>query len=560
MNTLFRNNMVFISSLILFLLQLQFSSLVLGEMLHPSDNASVSDDVLSRRWPNGVIPYTVVVDSTTTHTEADFDTNRQWEALTHGAVRFVKRTTENPYIEVNIGADNSTKVLRGIREGNGTLLTGKRKIWIRPTSSYNINHELGHVLGMWHQQRHPDSEQCVTQHNETPSQLHASKFIGQYSSDSIMHYRRGSSDFTSWLVDPTDPTICHEMLWTDPPSDFDVNYVLKMYGVNGEYLNHTDWCSGRGRKRVYMGDFNGDGLDDLLCHTRESVVDAGGYRFIDYAESNSTNVFGSGDWETTSNRFCKLAHRNLYIGDFNGDDRDDLLCHDNKDGRRFIDYANSSGHLNGTNSRPDSYCAGSGKTIYVGDYDGDGKDDMLCHTKSLGGVSIDFAIDGFNGEDWNSGSDVWCKKSSRSIIVGDFNSDGRDDMICHDINDGHRWIDYANSNGHFNGSEWNSKKPFCRGSNRTVYAADVDGNGRDDLICHNRKIGSIAVDFASSSTRNEGSKLWKANTFREISFCNAQDAHLLIGRLPKNSASTQPDSLFCHNRATGHQAARYDFD
>jgi hypothetical protein len=252
------------------------------------------------------------------------------------------------------------------------------------------------------------------------------------------------------------------------------------------------------------------------------------------------------------------------LGDFNGDGKDDLLCHDSDDGRRFIDHANANGHLNGTDTRLDSYCAGSGKKIYVGDYDGDGKDDMLCHTKNSGTLSIDYAIDGFNGGDWSS-DDAWCRKDTRSIIVGDFNSDNRDDMICHDMSDGHRWIDYANNSGHFRGSEWNSKSgagasTFCWGSNRNVYAADVDGNGRDDLICHNRKIGSIAVDFASSSTRNEGSQLWKANTFREISFCNAQDAHLLVGRLPKNNTGPQPDSLFCHNRATGHQAARYDFD
>ena len=67
MKTLFRNDVVLVSSLILFLFPLMFSSLVSGEMLHPSDNASVSDDVLKRRWPNGVIPYTVVLDSGTTY-------------------------------------------------------------------------------------------------------------------------------------------------------------------------------------------------------------------------------------------------------------------------------------------------------------------------------------------------------------------------------------------------------------------------------------------------------------------------------------------------------------
>lgn len=585
MKTFLESYTIFVSSLILILLSLLFGSLVWGGMLHPSDNASVSDDVRLRRWPNGVIPYTVVVDSTvftkvvdsTVFTNAqvainEFNNNKLWEELTQGAVRFVKITPPKdphkgpPYIEINLTDNSATSHLRGMMEAyDKTPLAGGIRdpaVKINPTKIWDVNHELGHVLGMWHLQRHPDSEQCVTHAVESPPQLEASKFIGKYSSVSVMHSRNDSSrrHFESWVTDPSGSTICPETPFhSNPISDFDVNYVLKMYGVNGEYLNHTDWCSGKGQ-RVFMGDFNGDGLDDLLCHAKKGGVNAG-HRFIDYAQLNSADVFGSGDWEKTSNTFCRSAHRNLYVGDFNGDEKDDLLCHDSNDGRRFIDHANDHGHLNGTDARLNSYCAGSGKTIYVGDYDGDGKDDMLCHTKNSGALSIDYAIDGFNGQNWFS-NDAWCKKATRSIIVGNFNLGNRDDMICHDMSDGRLWIDYANSSGHFGGAEWNSKKPFsfCWGSNRTVYAADVDGNGQDDLICHNREIGSIAVDFASSSNRNEGSQLWGTNTFREISFCNAQDAHLLVGRLPKNSTPPQSDSLFCHNRATGHQAARFDFD
>lgn len=480
MKTLFKNKTVFTSFLIQFLFPLLFSSLGWGDMLHPSDNAAVSDDVLKRRWPNGVIPYTVVLESGTTYTKTDFDNDRNWETLTQGAVRFVDmdsidREEDEPYIEVHI--DNNiwsrSNGLRGICEADGRKTIPGRIIWVEPDGSWNVNHELGHVIGLWHQQRHPNSEQCVTVHNETPSQLHPSKFIGHYSTDSIMHYnwRVGSPTFASWVTDPSDPTVCLKRTNADPdPSDFDVHHVWKMYGVNGEYLNHTDWCSGDGQ-RVFMGDFNGDGLDDLLCHAKEGGTSAG-HRFIDYAQLNSANVFGNGDWEKTSNIFCRSADRNLYVGDFNGDDRDDLLCHDSNDGRRFVDYANEHGHLNGTNDRFDSFCAGPGKTIYVGDFDGDGKDDMLCHTKNSGALSIDYAVNGFTGSDWRS-NDVWCREDTQSIIIGDFNSDNRDDMICHDISDGRRWIDYAHSSGDFKGSEWASwrdkrARPFCWGSNRKV--------------------------------------------------------------------------------------------
>ncbi|MDJ0807965.1 MAG: FG-GAP-like repeat-containing protein [Gammaproteobacteria bacterium] len=477
---------------------LLFADYSFGQLLHPSDNASVSEDVLERRWPNGVIPYIVTLERGTQYTEANFNWDNWWEVFTQGAVRFVKRTTEDPYIEVYIN-DTACRTggLRGIKEAKGTdKILDKRTIKVTPNGGWCVNHELGHVIGLWHQQRHYNSEQCVIQENETPPQLPPSNFIGHYSTDSIMHYRERSADFIpqSWV---NDPILCPKPT-TALPSAFDVHYVKKMYGVNGEYLNHTDWCSGEGQ-RIFMGDFNGDDLDDLLCHAKEGGVHAG-HRFIDYAQLNSRNVYGSGDWEYTSNIFCRAANRNLYVGDFDADGKDDLLCHDSGDGRRFIDYAID--HLTGTNKRLDSYCTGSGNRIYVGDYDGDRQDDMLCHIKSLGVVSIDFAIDGFNGEDWKSDRNGWCKKNSHSIIVGDFNADGRDDMICHDIGEGNRLIDYANRKGHFNGAEWSSKEmePFCDDSNYSIYAADVDGNGQDDLICHDRYKGSISVDYAS----NEG--------------------------------------------------------
>lgn len=546
------------------------------------EDSKVSDDILSRRWPNGVVPYTceVVLDIAYTDTPYYprwFDAKNRWRTLTEGAVRFVPRTDETPYIHIIFDGGNATRKLRGTKEivsdSNGDIvsasgvvlmrtISGKRDINIRTRDLYKTNHELGHVLGLFHQQRHPDSGLCVDMKPGKGGRIHEKYFIGGYSQGSIMHYLEcdpadARCKFSRWDSDPVDCPSTRG--WHEPPSDFDVLTILKMYGANGEYLNDTAWCSENGQ-RLYMGDFNGDGLDDLLCHAQRGGVDEGA-RSIDHANDNPDDVYGDGDWTITSNIFCRSLRRSLYVGDFNGDGRDDLLCHDREDGSRFIDSASCEGTLGGTDSWPGgTFCWGGNRQLYIGDFDGDGKDDQLCHNKTLGTRSIDYADNGFNGMDWMA-TDGWCKRDSRSLVVGDFSGDGRDDLLCHDIDSGDRWIDYANRSGELRGADWSSKGDdqayrFCWGGNQTVYAADVDGNGRDDLICHNRYLGSISVDYATSSTWSEGSRLWGADSFREISFCNAQDAHLLIGNLPKDATS---DSLFCHNRATGHQAARYDY-
>ena len=46
----------------------------------------------------------------------------------------------------------------------------------------------------------------------------------------------------------------------------------------------------------------------------------------------------------------------------------------------------------------------------------------------------------------------WCL--GNELFVGDFNGDGRDDILCHRISDGYKWISHANPNGTFSQTTW----------------------------------------------------------------------------------------------------------
>ena len=107
-------------------------------LLHPSDNAPVSDDVLMRRWPNGVVPYKVVGDDKH-YDETQFNNNNLWRELTKGAVRFVIRTTENPYIPIHLQSASRTNHLRGFREADGAELPDERDIYINSSINWDVN-------------------------------------------------------------------------------------------------------------------------------------------------------------------------------------------------------------------------------------------------------------------------------------------------------------------------------------------------------------------------------------------------------------------------------------
>jgi hypothetical protein len=524
-------------------------------------DVDVSDVMLDRRWPNGVVPYdpTPVLHGNTAlpSPPAMGPTGYElWRSATQGAVRFVTRQAgQTPYLRINHnGEDNMTAGKRGVSGAvNGIFDVWFRLNGLAINNPWRVNHELGHVLGFEHQQQHPDHTTCLSAVGANDPTLSHDFFIGDYASNSVMHYPQ---DPANGIVfeDPL-PAGCTKPQWSThgTPSPQDVDMILRMYGVNGDVLNDTAWCSDPGQ-RAYVGDFDGDGFDDLLCHAMNGALK--GQRFLDYA-AGGAEPFGDGDWANDGS-FCTGANRTLHVGDFDGDRQSDLMCHNVVLGTRTIDHANNLGELNGKDWEAASqFCWGDDRTLFVGDFDDDDISDHLCHNKALGTRSIDYAKNGFGGHDFFA-DNAWCTGANQHVLVGDFDGDGGDDLLCHDTSSGARWIDYASS-GRLAGTDWSTLsddrgRSFCTGSSRTLYTGDIDGNGRADLICHNRLRGTVSVDRSHVATRADGSGLWGQNSFRAINFCNARDAELVLARLPAFPGQT---SLVCHNRATGHQAVRY---
>lgn len=63
----------------------------------------------------------------------------------------------------------------------------------------------------------------------------------------------------------------------------------------------------------------------------------------------------------------------------------------------------------------------------------------------------------------------------------DVNGDGKADMICDDTK-GNHWIQLSHGNGHFT-DRGHVQGGFCGHKGATTTWADVNGDGRADLIC-----------------------------------------------------------------------------
>ena len=130
---------------------------------------------------------------------------------------------------------------------------------------------------------------------------------------------------------------------------------------------------------------------------------------------------------------------------------------------KWVDFANASGQFLGTDFQGGgSFCSHDQGRLFVGDFNGDNRDDLLCHDVTTGTKWIDYA-DGaghFGGTNWSIAT-TWCSHAQARLFVGDINGDNRDDLLCHDVASGMKWVDYADSSGRFLGNEWQIDSHWC---------------------------------------------------------------------------------------------------
>jgi hypothetical protein len=200
-----------------------------------------------------------------------------------------------------------------------------------------------------------------------------------------------------------------------------------------------DPWTGHTFEHVVTGDFDGDGKDDILVHSGNSI--------LIYRSNGSQLEIAFSAVERVPGPWQFQPGDQFYVGDFNGDGKDEvavfngtdwafeylgLLADDGRSGLRLIARYD--------NSMP-GWDFKSHDRFYVADFDGDGKHDLFV----------------FNGDQWSipylgmlrssgSGFSVarrydgtmpgWQMKPGDRHMVGDFTGDGKQDL----------WV--------FNGNDW----------------------------------------------------------------------------------------------------------
>ncbi|MGH9764093.1 MAG: FG-GAP-like repeat-containing protein, partial [Blastocatellia bacterium] len=176
---------------------------------------------------------------------------------------------------------------------------------------------------------------------------------------------------------------------------------------------------------LQVGDFNRDGKQDLA--------------FVDFNGGNAFVLLGDGKGgfsEAPGSPFASgvASESSLAIGDFNQDGKQDLAisC---PGGTIGILLGDGAGHFAQAPGSPISLPGTGPRALAIGDFNGDGKQDIVF--TNITGIANDFTDillgDGTGRFSRPANSTFVVGNSPGFVAVGDFNQDGKDDLVVADV-------------------------------------------------------------------------------------------------------------------------------
>jgi hypothetical protein len=233
------------------------------------------------------------------------------------------------------------------------------------------------------------------------------------------------------------------------------------------------FTAGQAAGRV-RADFDGDGKSDVLWRNASS-----GENYL-YPMDGTTILGTEGYLRTVADLNWNVAG----IGDFDGDGKADVLWRNSSSGENYVYF------MNGTGIVAEGYL----RTVFdqswqvagVGDFDGDGKDDILWRNGGSGENYV-YPMDGLTILGTEGYLRTVADLDWRIVGVGDFDGDGKADVL---------WRNTGTGENYLYPMDGLAIKP-AEGYLRTVPdqdwqvagLGDYDGNAKADVLWRNGSSG-----------------------------------------------------------------------
>lgn len=332
-------------------------------------------------------------------------------------------------------------------------------------------------------------------------------------------------------------------------------YMSRGDGTFGKPTQYTIGSADNPTQLVTTGDVNGDGTADLVV---SGGLYNGGTRDLWVLLGR-----GDGTFAAPSNTVLPIPARPVFLrlADINGDGRADLIT-DRSESRVLVLTADASGTFQ---LHAEYDLSGSVRDVAAADFDGDGVVDLAAVTPSQGGVAVligcgdgtfgegleysqsgspsDVAVGDLNGDghldvvsangsdhtvsvrlghgDGGLGPDreFHVGPNPGAVALGDFNHDGVLDVVAThrdpDSNNPHQFDSVSVAFGLGDGSFGTPTELYVQGVPVSVRAADVNGDGVDDIVTANARASfydPLSVLLSNGDRTFQTDSSWRAGT------------------------------------------------
>ncbi len=447
--------------------------------------SAVAIDGARYRWENATIPY--IIDPGMPSFLKSSISQAVTELNTKTNLTIKARSTEKDYVKFfySDGCNSFVGRQGGMQKIN--LSSG--------CENAAIMHEILHAAGLYHEQCRTDRDDYVNifWKNIDKTFLHnfekelRSFSLTPYDLKSIMHYQ---SD--AFSINGKSTILTKNGQKISRPTKLS---QLDILGINTLYPNTKcensevdldEFGYNRGwridKNPRLLGDFNGDGLDDIIgfgnASTYVSLATSTGFQSAQHWISDFT--YDVAGWRVEKNP--------RLVGDVNGDGKDDIVGFANtstvvslstgnsfKTAETWVNEFSYEIHDWRINEHP----------RFLADVNGDGKDDIVGFYKNGTLVSLSTGTSFQTPKNWVSDYSLaagW-RVDINPRILADVNGDGKDDIVG--FGNASTVVSLSTGSSFQSPQTWISDYSYAAGwrvDKNPRILADVNGDGKDDIV------------------------------------------------------------------------------
>lgn len=289
------------------------------------------------RWPNGRIPY--VVHSALPNQARVSDAVAHWNTNLDGVIQFVPRTTESDYVLFR-QSSNGCSAPVGYFQGEGVHPVELAN----ECGSGNTAHEMGHIVGLDHEQNRHDRNSHVTINwgkimSGYDRNFEVSNFHQDYSTydfGSIMHYALSafSTDGTNTITPKVSVPAGTLIGQRSGLSRGDIQSVRLMYGADIDDGGGEEPAPGDGTQGLFGQYFDGIDFKNLKRERVDSQV------AFDWARSSPASSVGADYFSVRWKGWIKPAASGSYVLKVAGQDGYRIVI----EGSTIVDSLSSTGY------------------------------------------------------------------------------------------------------------------------------------------------------------------------------------------------------------------------